>query len=502
MCPDPQGQAFRAVASNAGTQEDDWYAEHVRRVMSAADWPWPERSVLDPRHRPRFVWSVEEFLRELQYGCHLDEIVVFPDGLRQLGQHEALHPQVRAAVDRVGTASDDATVLSSYDVLRALDEANALPDLKGKVAFQRRRGAGPDVEPGRQDCAGGRGNGCLVGKWDAIQATCPEDARERVYIAELRRVEPQEGPDGRRRKSTLSSTMRERLLNHGLDVRRLLYWDDYSEGVFIGGDCAGYRFHVDCMQTSNVGSLYDGHKLMAIWSYPDATKAAMDDHYDEIFTPPLSSSQMRALDNACCVALAPPGSVYLFSGANAHVVCNVGFAAPPAGGGVPRRSLCVASYEAFTNLNLRHAAVVAATNTDLHCEECWLDDEDMEDFEDDLAENMLYILRKFMSEGNSDSRKMQAAVATLCAGSRQIHSLLLQKLEKLEDLEPVSVAALSALTSLVPAAASAPSSPTQDAKMQDSISVHLASGEPSVHGVEKRRRVEDLSALTSVDDLA
>ena len=58
--------------------------------------------------------------------------------------------------------------------------------------------------------------------------------------------------------------MRECVMEHGLDARDMLYWDDYSEGTFVGGDRAGYAVHADCIQTSNVGSLFSGHKLLAI----------------------------------------------------------------------------------------------------------------------------------------------------------------------------------------------------------------------------------------------
>jgi hypothetical protein len=63
--------------------------------------------------------------------------------------------------------------------------------------------------------------------------------------------------------------------------------------------------------------------------------------------------------SACRVALAPPGSVYLFSGANAHAVCNVGWSAPSPLAPQPRRCVCVASYEALVGLHERHAAVLA-----------------------------------------------------------------------------------------------------------------------------------------------
>ena len=47
------------------------------------------------------------------------------------------------------------------------------------------------------------------------------------------------------RKSTLSYTMRERL---GMDD--MIYWDDYSEGLFIGGHNTAYSHHIALPRTA------------------------------------------------------------------------------------------------------------------------------------------------------------------------------------------------------------------------------------------------------------
>lgn len=49
--------------------------------MQAAEWPWPEDVVLDPAKQPRFVTSVDEFFYELQYGCHMDQVLRGSGGL-------------------------------------------------------------------------------------------------------------------------------------------------------------------------------------------------------------------------------------------------------------------------------------------------------------------------------------------------------------------------------------------------------------------------------------
>ena len=61
---------FADGGRRGGTQLDA-YQEQVRQVMTTAGWPWPEHVLLDPAKAPRFVNTVEEFLYELQLGCHL-----------------------------------------------------------------------------------------------------------------------------------------------------------------------------------------------------------------------------------------------------------------------------------------------------------------------------------------------------------------------------------------------------------------------------------------------
>ena len=169
----------------------------------------------------------------------------------------------------------------------------------------------------------------------------------------------------------------------------MVYWDDYSEGLFIGGHGSAYSLHVDQLQTSNIGTQFFGHKLVAIWSFPDMTHAILNSHFRSVFAPPLSADQIHALGQACCVALVPPGAVSIFSGANAHVTCNVGVDLIREARAVAKASVCVNSYEAFVNVNEQHVRVMLTTNTPpLHWERCWMDDEDMADFREDVREQI------------------------------------------------------------------------------------------------------------------
>merc|ERR1719450_1479063 len=113
-----------------------------------------------------------------------------------------------------------------------------------------------------------------------------------------------------------------------MDVKSMTFWDDFSEGTFIGAGSTSYDLHVDIIPTSNVGSVFAGHKMLALWSFPDGTRDVMSRHYREHFANPLTEDQVHALEAASCVALAPPGSIYVFSGAGAHTVCNIGLGPP------------------------------------------------------------------------------------------------------------------------------------------------------------------------------
>lgn len=196
----------------------------------------------------------------------------------------------------------------------------------------------------------------------------------------------------------------------------MIYWDDYSEGLFIGGHGTAYSLHVDQLQTSNIGTQLFGHKLVAIWAHPDATRSVLDSHHRSVFAPPLSPGQVKALENACCVALIPPGAVAIFTGVNAHATCNLGFGALGDADVPPPRSLCVNSYEAFVNMNPVHVSAMVATNTSpFHHEEFWMDEEDLDDFKDDVRFEIKGIRSQLARRSLSDTSTQLATDAIAIA---------------------------------------------------------------------------------------
>jgi len=269
-----------------------------------------------------------------------------------------------------------------------------LEELKGNMFVPSSEEGGKDisVQP-KGDKAG------LHGKWDSLRSDYPADIANGVYISEVRKVKKfRRG--GRWAKSTLKATMREQI---GMD--EMLYWDDYSEGLFIGRHGTAYNLHADQMQTSNIGTQFQGHKILAIWQYPEVTQDVLETHFRSVFAPPLLPDQIELLERAVCVAVVPPGAVWVFSGANAHATCNLGFQpVDPSLPGPPLPCLCLNSYEAFCGCNIDHVKALVATNTDpMHWDGCWMDDEDLEDFKSDVKRNVLALITQLANGASSDA---------------------------------------------------------------------------------------------------
>jgi len=91
-------------------------------------------------------------------------------------------------------------------------------------------------------------------------------------------------------------------------------------------------------------------------------------------------------------------------------------------GTVPR-GVVAASYEAFSGLNLRHVTALAGTNTDMHAEECWLDEEDLEDFETDVVENMRCMSQRVLDGVVKDKQPLVSALTCIRSSSARFEKL-------------------------------------------------------------------------------
>lgn len=51
---------------------------------------WPREIFTDPSKKPRIVNTKEEFLEELFFGNHMNNVVVFPNGIKEFGMESAV----------------------------------------------------------------------------------------------------------------------------------------------------------------------------------------------------------------------------------------------------------------------------------------------------------------------------------------------------------------------------------------------------------------------------
>eukprot|EP00039_Didymoeca_costata_P000644 m.46652 g.46652 ORF g.46652 m.46652 type:complete len:212 (-) comp10393_c0_seq5:78-713(-) len=147
-----------------------------------------------------------------------------------------------------------------------------------------------------------------------------------------------------------------------------------------------------------------GHKVMAIWKYGKDSFSLLDDHLRQLFAKGCSAKQLSQLDKACKIALVSPGDVFIFSGANPHMVMSVG------------EALSLTAYESFVNLNPIHTQVLMDTATSTHFEECWPDDDTILDIKEEVAdaiEDTQVMIHKGEEPMTKDSKFVNAFNACL-----------------------------------------------------------------------------------------
>ena len=94
---------------------------------------WPVDAFADPAKQPREVADAQTFYQELFHGEHLDDIVVLKDGLRKLGQHDAMPTSILSAVEQSATVPeflgrlDDETRVCTLHLSVCLSETDVPP---------------------------------------------------------------------------------------------------------------------------------------------------------------------------------------------------------------------------------------------------------------------------------------------------------------------------------------------------------------------------------------
>ena len=327
---------------------------------------WPMDVLQDRAKQPKVVGSAEDFVRELYYGNHLDEIVVLKNGVQLLQQADAVPQAIRTAGHSATTVREFLGALGD-EMLGTHNGRIYYADDTGRFLDQLRKD--PDTEA---ELSNLREKLAAINKVEAAG-----DAS--MYIAELRRTTKFRHPsDNHWAKTALTTDVKDYV---GVERADLMpYWDRYDEGVFVGAAGAGSAMHVDQIGWSNIGKNYTGHKLVALWPYGAASNTALNSHLDHLFASPsgLAAQDQAMLRTACKVALVEPGDVFLFSGAQAHATVCVG------------EGLCLGAYESFISLAPRHAEVFLNTNDpSFHFKECHAEEEDLRDIQLDLADQLV-----------------------------------------------------------------------------------------------------------------
>ena len=225
-------------------------------------------------------------------------------------------------------------------------------------------------------------------KLDTLKSKKVELARnseirdQHMYLAEMRfTTKYRHHPSDEWVKTLLAKDVRDYITPN--ESEATVYWDRYDEGVFVGGHESGSPLHVDQVSWSNIGKNWCGYKVMALWKYGTGSFPTLDKHLRQLFVKGCGAEQMAALKEVCKLVLVSPGDVFLFSGANAHTVMSIG------------EALSLTAYESFVNLNPRHTEVFLDTATGNHFDECWPDEEVLDDIKEEVAEslaNMQYMV--------------------------------------------------------------------------------------------------------------
>lgn len=323
---------------------------------------WPPHLFDDPEKQPTVVETAKEFVQEVLLGKHLDDVIVLKNGLTKLDMWDAI-PQ-----DFLDAVKSSSTVREFLDKLS--DERKR--ELKTRLYYTETGKWKYGKEKELRKDAQGNSLLSVKEKLDEINRR-KEISDNHMYVAELRYIDKYRHPTGNDFTRTfLRRDMKDYVSPDEADC--MLYWDRFDEGVFVGGHESGSPVHVDQVSWSNVGKNWNGYKVVAIWKYGKETYPFLDDYLRRLFVADCPKEELATLNDACKIVLVEPGDVFLFSGANAHTVMSVG------------DELSLTAYESLVNLNKVHCEVFVDTATGLHFEECWPDDDTLDDIKQEVVD--------------------------------------------------------------------------------------------------------------------
>lgn len=368
--------------------------------------------------RPRVVEDVDSFFHQLLYGQHMDDIVVLPNGMRKAGLQDCLPSYLSDNLDRFTNVQDllcniDDDILDKIDghvysfaegredeVVRKGSDGEPLHGLlqKRHILAQRAKGAvvgglvvknnggrpetkmmmDPSSDRNSDDTSNDKK---VADPADSGEIESENDSDEypdlegSIYITELqfRKEHKYRHPEDNRYTRTIVKRSAKDTLKG--DQKHLpIYWDRYNEGGFLGSKFMGSPLHIDQCLWSNIGRNWAGYKIMAIWRMDD--DETVDRHRRQLFSPPISEREKRALRNAVKIAFVRPGDMFFFSGANPHMAMCVS------------DTLSYTCYESFINSNPTHIDVFKKTNSSEHHEKFHMRDSTLKDIKYDIIDDM------------------------------------------------------------------------------------------------------------------
>eukprot|EP00756_Hemistasia_phaeocysticola_P062575 Hpha_TRINITY_DN6021_c0_g1::TRINITY_DN6021_c0_g1_i1::g.63513::m.63513 len=318
---------------------------------------WP----ILPRQAAEVMTSAADFLDVLYHQPHVDRIVVLKDGIRKLGQENAIPVELRKAL------AGSSTMRGFFDSL----SPTALEVFKGRIWHFGRHGKATEMR-GEEDRTLPLLNVKERLKRFQEEDKCPRDAP--LYITELRHSSRVKHP--RTGESVKTATQCDIYdIDENL-AKSMPFWERSEGGVFIGERGSASGLHIDQILWSNVGRNWCGHKLLAIWPWKEQGRILDDVGRGKVFQFPLSEDDRAALRRAEKIALVAPGDAWVFSGGQPHSALQVG------------DGISVCAYESFIPACPEGIATLMRTNTQDHWKECWTDDDELEEILEEVVDNL------------------------------------------------------------------------------------------------------------------
>mmetsp|Transcript_73768 Transcript_73768/g.216160 ORF Transcript_73768/g.216160 Transcript_73768/m.216160 type:complete len:411 (-) Transcript_73768:89-1321(-) len=333
---------------------------------------WPIRE----DQKPEVVHTVEEFLEAALFQSHVDRVVVLPNGVNLLRQHDGIPECLCKALH--GSQG-------MRDFLNRLDQQTK-ESMRGRLWHYGCTGKEKEVKvkgPAKKALAE-----ILRAGFDADDPLVPDGAP--LYVSELRWREKVRHPLA---QDEMVKTATQRDIYDATPLARgMPLWERSEGGIFVGERGAGSGLHVDQCLWSNVGRNWCGFKLFAVWPWTERHDIVNEAGKGRVFHLPLSQEDTGFLSRAKVLAMVGPGDAWVFSGAQPHTALIVG------------NGVNVSAYESLVPANPTALGTLVRTNTkESHIESCWMDDDDLDELYEDVVDN----LQRSLRDPSTDARLRQ-----------------------------------------------------------------------------------------------